>query len=52
MAFARPLENGGAVRDILRGMSEVGFAHCRKLSPANRRQLVLMLDTAGKRDRV
>jgi hypothetical protein len=49
-AFNKALRTGGAERDILRGMSEMGFAYWRDLTPGNRQQFLLMLDTAVKRE--
>jgi hypothetical protein len=49
-AFARALRTGGAERDILRGISELGFAHWRNLTPVNQQLFLTMLDTAVKRE--
>jgi hypothetical protein len=49
-AFARTIQIGGAERDVLRGMSELGIANWRELTPANRHRFLSMLDTEVKRD--
>lgn len=50
-AFAMALETGAAEKHVIRGMSEVGFAAWRDLTPENRQLFLLLLDTAVLRER-
>ncbi len=50
LSFARAFDTGRGERDVLRGLSDLGFTHWRELSPDNRQLFVRMLEIAVRRD--